>query len=129
MNPLFLGLEEVLELHQFQIEHYGGEPGVRDLGLLQSALAMPQAGFGDQYLHQDLFEMGAAYLFHVVQNHPFLDGNKRTGTDVALTFLKSNGMEVVADPDDLADMTLAVATGKLKKADIAAFFRKHVRVR
>ncbi len=126
-NPAFLDLEEILELHRFQIERYGGEPGIRDKGLLQSALAMPQAGFGDQYLHQDLPEMGAAYLFHIVQNHPFFDGNKRTGTDAALTFLKMNGVLLTADPDALAEMTLSVAKGNLQKAGVAAFFKKHCR--
>jgi death-on-curing protein len=127
MSPSFLDLEEVLELHRFQIARYGGEPGIRDKGLLQSALAVPQAGFGDRYLHQDLPEMGAAYLFHIVQNHPFFDGNKRTGTATALTFLKMNGIQVTADPDALAELTLSVAKGHLKKADVAVFFRKRHR--
>ena len=76
MRPLFLTLEEVREIHIDQIERYGGGPGIRDISLLQSAIAMPAAGFGEQYLHGDLFEMAAAYLFHLVQNHPFVDGNK-----------------------------------------------------
>ena len=79
MNPIFLSLAEVLEIHRDQIERYGGDPGIRDLDLLQSALAIPAAGFGGQYLHNDLYEMAAAYLFHITQNHPFVDGNKRTG--------------------------------------------------
>ena len=79
LNPIFLCLGEVVEIPRDQIERYGGSPGIRDLGLLQSALAMPAAGFGGRYLHTDLFEMSAAYLFHITQNHPFADGNKRTG--------------------------------------------------
>jgi death-on-curing protein len=78
MPPVFLNLAEVLEIHRDQIERYGGQPGIRDLDLLQSALAMPAAGFGDRYLHEDLLEMAAAYLFHIARNHPFVDGNKRT---------------------------------------------------
>ena len=70
MTPEFLSLAEALEIHRDQIERYGGNTGIRDLGLLQSALAMPAAGFGERYLHTDLFEMAAAYLFHIVQNHP-----------------------------------------------------------
>jgi death on curing protein len=78
MTPRFLDLVEVLEIHQSRIDRYGGSPGVRDLGLLQSAVAQSSAGFGGEFLHSDLYEMAAAYLFHVARNHPFIDGNKRT---------------------------------------------------
>ena len=99
MDPLFLELHEVLEIHRDQIERYGGSEGLRDLGLLQSALAMPRSGFGDHYFHSDLFEMAATYLFHIVSNHPFLDGNKRTGAMAAFTFLKLNRVTLTAsDP-------------------------------
>lgn len=77
MSPLFLDLNQIIRLHTQLIDRYGGQSGIRDTGLLQSAIAMPRAGFGETYLHKDLFEMAAAYLFHLVQNHPFLDGNKR----------------------------------------------------
>ncbi len=79
MDSTFLTLDEVIEIHRDMIERYGGSFGIRDEGLLESAVAMPQAGFGEQYLHADVFEMAAAYLFHIVRNHPFVDGNKRTG--------------------------------------------------
>ena len=85
-EPRFLTLEEVVRIHGDQIARYGGLEGIRDLGLLQSALAMPEAGFGSQYLHEDLASMAAAYLFHLVQNHPFADGNKRVGIVAALVF-------------------------------------------
>ena len=78
MQPLFLDLERVLRTPVSLIEHYGGAAGVREVGLLHSAIAMPQASFGGEFLHKDLFEMAAAYLYHIVQNHPFVDGNKRT---------------------------------------------------
>ena len=71
MAPIFLTLGEVIEIHKDQIDNYGGKPGIRDLGLLKSALAMPAAGLHDRYLHNDLFEMATAYLYHIVQNHPF----------------------------------------------------------
>ena len=74
--PDFLQTSDLLRLHTDQITRYGGDPGIRDLGLLGSAIAQPQAGFGGQFLHADIFEMAAAYLFHIVQNHPCLDGNK-----------------------------------------------------
>ncbi len=92
--PRFLGIDEVLELHGQLVQRFGGSPGLRDLGMLESAVAMPQAGFGDSYLHDDIFEMAAAYLFHIVMNHPFIDGNKRTGTHAALVFLADNGYAV-----------------------------------
>ena len=125
MTPDFLSLAEVLEIHRDQIERYGGKAGIRDLGLLQSALAMPAARFGGRYLHGDLFEMAAAYLFHIVRNHPFVDGNKRTGAVAALVFLSLNGMEIEAGEDIFEQTVRAVAEGKMDKSAIAGFFREH----
>jgi death-on-curing protein len=127
MNPQFLTLNEVMEIHRDQIERYGGTLGVRDVALLESALAAPQSGFGDQYLHSDLFEMASAYLFHVVQNHPFLAGNKRVGTAAALTFLELNGVETKIPYQALVATVLAVAQGETEKSAIAIFFRKHAK--
>jgi len=127
MEPLFLTLEEVLEIHRDEIERHGGTLGVRDNGLLESAVAAPQSGFGGHYLHSDLYEMAAAYLFHLVQNHPFLDGNKRVGVATALVFLTMNGVETKMANQALVDMVLAVAKGKMNKPAIAEFFRKHSR--
>ena len=110
-----------------QIDRYGGDSGIRDLGLLQSALAMPVVGIGEIYAHTDLYEMAAAYLFHIVQNHPFVDGNERTGVVVALVFLTLNGIEIDVDEKTLAKMVLAVAEGAVDKATIADFFRKYSR--
>jgi len=119
----FLEVADILTLHADQVERYGGETGVRDLGLLESAVAQPQATFGGQFLHADIFEMAAAYLFHIVQNHPFIDGNKRVGLVAALAFLDLNGIEVEAPPGSLYDLTMAVATVQAGKQDIAEFFR------
>jgi death-on-curing protein len=127
MSPIFLSLDEVIELHRDQIERYGGSAGIRDVGLLQSAIAMPQAGFGGQFLHADLFEMAAAYLFHIVQNHPFVDGNKRVGAAAAMVFLELNHVEVRVSNETLVETVLAVAQGKLGKAAIAEFLRKYSR--
>ena len=121
----FLNLEDVLSLHADQVALYGGDYGVRDMGLLESAVAQPQATFGGEFLHKDLFEMAAAYLFHVVQNHPFLDGNKRTGAVAALVFLDLNGVEINAPKGSVYDLTMSVATGQAGKTQIAAFFRLH----
>ena len=127
MNPTFLSIGEVLEIHRDQINRYGGDPGIRDLGLLQSALAMPAAGFGGRFVHGDLYEMAAAYLFHIVQNHPFVDGNKRTGVVAALVFLALNDVIVVAAEDDFERVVRAVAEGDAAKATLSEFFRKHAR--
>ena len=127
MARVFLSLAEVLEIHRDQIERYGGHTGLRDLGLLQSALAMPAAGFGGRYLHSDLSEMAAAYLFHIVQNHPFVDGNKRTGAVAAIVFLSLNGKELVADDAQLEKLVLDVARGKAGKDAVADFLRNNAR--
>ena len=125
MNPVFLGVDEVLEIHRDQIERYGGAPGIRDIGLLQSAMAMPAAGLGGRYVHEDLFEMAAAYLFHIVQDHPFVDGNKRTGTVAALVFLAMNGFALDADEQDFEELVRAVAGSEADEAAVAAFFREN----
>ncbi|OLC31799.1 MAG: death-on-curing protein [Armatimonadetes bacterium 13_1_40CM_64_14] len=126
-SPIFLGLEEVLEIHHDQIKRYGGTAGIRDLDLLQSSLAMPQTGAGNQYFHADLFEMAAAYLFHIVRNHPFVDGNKRTGVAAALVFLEMDGIEIRASDEALVKTVLDVAAGRLQKGTLAEFFRRHAR--
>ncbi|HTN42542.1 MAG TPA: type II toxin-antitoxin system death-on-curing family toxin [Nitrospiria bacterium] len=127
MEPVFLSLEEVLEIHADQVRRFGGDPGVRDLTLLESAVAQPQAGFGNRYLHSDLFEMAAAYLFHMVRNHPFVDGNKRTGAAAALVFLKLNEIDVRLTNPALVKTVVGVAQGKIGKAAVAELFRKKAR--
>jgi len=124
MQPLFLDIDRILRTHVSLIERYGGQEGVRDVGLLHSAIAMPQASFGGELLHKDLFEMAAAYLYHIVQNHPFLDGNKRTGAAAAIIFLAMNDVELEADEEGLVNLTLDVAQGKAGKQQIAEFFRR-----
>ncbi|MBI5598983.1 MAG: type II toxin-antitoxin system death-on-curing family toxin [Deltaproteobacteria bacterium] len=124
-EPVFLGLDEVVEIHRDQIERYGGHPGIRDMDLLQSAVAMPAAGFSEDYLHADIFEMAAAYLFHIIRNHPFVDGNKRTGAVAAAVFLMMNGIELHANEDSFEKLVRSVAGGRTDKAEAAAFFRKH----
>src|SRR6266480_6018406 len=126
LNPTFLTLEEVLELHQEQITRYGGTLGIRDMGLLDSAVAAPSATFSGTYLHQDLAEMAAAYLFHIVMNHPFLDGNKRTGSLAAYMFLQMNDIEFEPDEIEFQDITLACASGAASKEQIIEFFRRNI---
>jgi death-on-curing protein len=123
--PAFLTLDEILAIHQDQIARYGGSEGVRDWGMLESAAAMPAAGFGGQFLHTDLCEMAAAYLFHLVQNHPFIDGNKRVGAVAAYVFLSLNNVRLTADQMAYADMVLSVARGEMPKSAVAEFFRSN----
>lgn len=127
MAPTFLTLEEVLEIHRDQLERYGGRQGVRDIRLLQSAIAAPQAGVGGDYLHDDLFEMAAAYLFHLVRNHPFVDGNNRVGAAAVLVFLSLNSIEVEVQEHKLVNMVQQVAHGRMHKGEVATVFREHVK--
>jgi death-on-curing protein len=125
-EPRFLSVDEALVIHTDQIERYGGAAGLRDLGLLQSALAVPDAGFGETRLHGTLEEMGAAYLFHIAQNHPFIDGNERTATAAMLVFLRLNGLTLTLQDDDLEALTLKVASGLLQKAEVAVVIGANV---
>ena len=124
-DPLFLTLDEVLGIHADQIRRYGGRPGVRDLGLLQSAMAMPETTFEGEFLHGTVFEMAAAYLFHVARNHPFVDGNKRAALMCALVFLGLNGQRLDADPVDLFERVDGVAAGGVDKAEVSVFLRRN----
>lgn len=118
-DPEFLTVDAVLELHAVQLARYGGAAGLRDRALLESAIAQPMASFGGEWLHPDLWTMAAAYLFHLVQNHPFIDGNKRTGLLSALVFLALNGIVLDQATPALYDLTMAVADGRLDKPAIA----------
>ncbi len=118
-EPEFLDLDEVLEIHALQLAHFGGLEGVRDRGLLESALEQPRATAFGEFLHGDLFEMAAAYLFHVVKNRAFMDGNKRTALLSALIFLDINGISIDREDNRLYELTLAAAGGRIDKPEIA----------
>jgi death on curing protein len=123
VNPEFLDIDDVIEIHKLQLAEFGGLDGIRGLELLDSAIAQPKASFGGQFLHEDLFAMAAAYLFHIVTNHAFLDGNKRTALVAALTFLDING-HPIGDPSPLLyNATMDVAKGRLGKDELADLFR------
>lgn len=123
LRPVFLTLDEMIAIRRDQIARYGGSPGVLDWRRLHSAIAMPAATFGGQFLHSEVAEMAAAYLFHVTQNHPFVDGNKRAAAVAAAVFLTLNGMRLVADPDEYADLVLSVARGEASKSAVVEFLR------
>ncbi len=122
---LFLTLDDILESHQNQIDTYGGSHGIRDIGLIESAIAQPEASFGGEYLHADIFKMAAAYVYHLVMNHPCVDGNKRVGLEAALIFLEINNENLNASDEELADLVLKTTAGQVGKPEIAEFFRSH----
>jgi death-on-curing protein len=121
--PTFLTLEQVMRLHDMQLERYGGLAGVRDQGLLESAVAMRAASFGGEFLHTDLFAMAAAYLFHIARDHPFTDGNKRTALHATYVFLRLNGFRLDADAGALYGLTMRVASSATGKDEITEVLR------
>lgn len=127
MEPVFLTLDEVIEIHEQQIELYGGSHGLRDPAALESAVATPQATFGGELLHASIPAIAAAYLFHLCQNHAFIDGNKRVGANAAITFLLMNDWEPTFDPEELVDLVLAVASSKVQKPELTAIFQSRSR--
>ena len=122
-----LTLDEVLQIHRDQIERYGGTLGVRDFGLLDSAIAQPAARFGGQYLHADVWDMAAAYLFHLALNHPFFDGNKRAAVAAALTFMTLNDVDFSFPEEEIAEFVLQGAQGQIEKPEIAAYFKSRAK--
>jgi death-on-curing protein len=124
VHPLFLTVGEVLSLHEEQIRLFGGSSGVRDIGLLHSAVGNVEATFDAVFLHETIFEMAAAYLYGICRNHPFVDGNKRTAAAAALTFLDMNGIQVDADEDAFYDLVIGAAEGRVSKAAIAVFLEQ-----
>lgn len=122
-EPVFLTLAEVIEVHVDQIRRYGGQSGLRDLGLLESALAQPQASFAGEWLHNSLHDMAAAYAYHLCQNHPFIDGNKRTALACALVFLELNGVSLLDPRGRLKNAMFRLAAGKMRKEEFAKLLR------
>lgn len=127
MAIVFPTLDEVLRLQRIQIDQFGGSQGLRDAGLLESALAQPEAMFGGQYVHDGLAAMAGAYLFHLAKNHAFVDGNKRIAAATALLFMGLNRALYDIGPGEYADLTLRVAAGEIGKDDAIQFFRDRIR--
>jgi len=122
-EPLFLTVDEVQELHDDQLRRFGGSAGVRDLGALASAVATPASTFDGEFLHADLFHMAAAYAFHIAENQPFVDGNKRAALNAALVFLDINGWLVVDPQMLLYNAMIAISSRALDKAGLAELLR------
>jgi len=123
-EPLFLTLDDVLQFHADQIELAGGDGAILDIGKIESAIAQPNATWDGQFLHEDLAAMAAAYLFHIVQNHGFADGTKRTGVNAAIVFLELNGYALDWPVDESEQIVLGVAKGELSKNEVAEFIRR-----
>jgi death-on-curing protein len=122
---IYLTTEQVLFIHDRIIEETGGEHGVRDLNLLESALARPRAGFGTREFYPDLMIKAAVLMDAIIRNHPFVDGNKRAGIATATLFLRSNGYEVTATNQMIEFFTLDATTQKPELSDLAHWFRQH----
>lgn len=125
--PEFLTLAEVLDIHQFQIERHGGSQGIRDRGLLESALAVCEASFGGEFLHPSLFFMAAAYAYHIAENQPFIDGNKRAALGAALVFLEMNDVSIDDPKGRLYDAMMAIAARKMSKEELGNLLERLAR--
>lgn len=126
-EPTWVNREECLSIHEMMLAQHGGLAGVRDPGLLESALSKPQNLFA--YDKPSRFEMAASYAAGIILNHPFLDGNKRTGFMVAAVFLEVNGYELAATEESVVENTLGLAAGSLKEKDYAAWLKENSRKR
>ena len=121
----YLTLIEVLELHRKILEQSGGALGIRDMGLLESAIAQPRMTFDGEDLYPSLLEKAAALGFSIILNHPFIDGNKRTGHAATETFLVLNGMEINASVDEQERMVLAIASGELGREAFVEWLQRN----
>ena len=121
----FLKWTEVMDINNYQIKHFGGEYGLRDKALLESALGGIQLTFGGQYLYPTIYHQATAYLYHIVKNHPFVDGNKRTGAMTAVVFLELNGYHFNAPPDVFANLVYRTSAENFEKNEILEFFKKY----
>ena len=121
----FLTVSEVLLILEDQIRNYGGKYGVRDINLLSSALYVPESGFEGKYFHETIPAMAAAYAYHLCQNHPFIDGNKRVALASSLVFLDINGYEFNCKNEILYNKIMDLAKGKTKKEELIKFYEKY----
>ncbi|MBX7151758.1 type II toxin-antitoxin system death-on-curing family toxin [bacterium] len=127
MAVKFLPLELVKLIHANQIHRYGGLPGIRDHGLLESALAQPKMSAGGRLIHKNIFEQAAAYGFHLCKNHPFVDGNKRTAFVSMYVFLFNNAYEIVATEGEAYLAMMKLANGRLSKNEVVSWLKKNCR--
>jgi death-on-curing protein len=117
----YLSLQQVIDIHNVMIKRFGGLAGIRDKNLLLSALEAPKASFGGAELYPSIFEKAATYLYHIIRNHPFNDGNKRTAYFVTLLFLEANNIVNHFKKTNLEKMAVLTAEGKISKEQLAFF--------
>ena len=127
MTTQYISVEQVIGLHQLMLEEFGGASGTRDRGGLESAVARPAMTFGGEDLYADLAAKTAALMHSLVLNHPFVDGNKRTGAAAAEFFLERNGATLDADDEEMEQLTLSVAAGRVTVEALAIWFRQRLR--
>ena len=125
MAVRFIPKEVVFTIHADLLQRYGGEPGLRDVGLLDSALAQPKMTFDGNYVHKTLFDKASAYGFHVCKNHPFVDGNKRVAFVLMDIFLQKTGWEIVSPEEEAYRMMMNLASGKMTKAQLSTWLKEH----
>ncbi len=125
-TPEFIEKDVAIAIHDYLIERFGGSLGIRDEGLLESALAQPQATFFGELLHPTIAEQAAAYLYHLAKNHAFVDGNKRVALGVSEAILRLNGYNLNLSNQDLYELTLNVAVGELEKTELAEVLQAHL---
>ena len=124
---VYLSVAQELDLHRLQVQRFGGSPGLRDRGALEAAVARPQATFGGEDLYPDVEAKASALMHSLLTNHPFVDGNKRTGAHAAVMFLLINGIEPAFSPAELTQITLAVARGEVDAEALAIWLRQRGR--
>jgi len=125
-TPEFLEIADIVDIHQILIEQFGGMTGIRDEGLLESALSQPKATFFGELLHPTLHEQAAAYLYHIAKNHPFLDGNKRTAYGAMEAFLRLNGYNLDLSNEEAYNMVMQVAQSEMTKEELSSFLEQHI---
>lgn len=123
-EPLFLVLNDILQIHLDTIRNDGGGEGIRDIALIDSAVAAPRASFEGEYLHQDLASMTSALMFALISNHGFVDGNKRVGTLAALVFRDLNGEETFPPAQELEEIVMALAKGQMNRDELTDWWKK-----
>jgi len=121
----FLSIDQVLFIHDQAVKRFGGSFGVRDLGLIESAIGRPQATFGSQYLYENIFDMAGALLQSLLKNHPFVDGNKRTALTSAGMFLKLNGYKLENSHQEEVEFAVTVDNKNLSIEQISGWLKEH----
>lgn len=122
-TPEFLDVDDVMAVHEVLLDEHGGQSGIRDRGMLESAVGTPSATFDGEFLHEDVFAMAAAYAFHIAENQPFIDGNKRAAIGAALVFLDLNDADIPEATDALYEAMIGFATRRLGKSGLADLLR------